>query len=191
MIEFRGNQLYFLGNGRITLYKDSNRILDYEEKWLSQIESKITTDGRESSLVIHNYSRSVQLHGNYAYYIGTKGNLCRLDLPTLIRTAETRRSYRAENLQTGSIVNFSVAGKDQVLSLAEHGVITVVECSRAVKQTGRIAEGESFTCISHVDDNILIASYSPNEMLNKFRLLGPDLRDLPPEQQIEGACRFR
>lgn len=139
------------------------------------------------SLVIHNYSRSVQLHGNHVYFIGAKGNLCRLDMPTLIRTAETRRSYRAENLPTGSIVNFSVAGKDQILSLAEHGIVTVIESSRAVKQTGRIAENESFTCIAHVDDKILIACFNPSEQLNKFKLLGPDLRDLPPEQQIEGA----
>lgn len=45
MVEFRGHQLYFQGNGRITLFKGNNRLLEYEEKWLSQVESKITTDG--------------------------------------------------------------------------------------------------------------------------------------------------
>ena len=84
-----------------------------------------------------------------------------------------------------------MAGKDQILSLAEHGIITVIECSRAVKQTGRIAEDESFMCISHVDEKILIASYNPSQRLNKFKMLGPDLRDIPPEHQIEGmsSCR--
>lgn len=86
-------------------------------------------------------------------------------------------------------MSFSVAGKDQILSLAEHGIVTVIECSRAVKQTGRIAEDESFTCISHVDEKILIASFNPSQQINKFKLLGPDLRDIPPEQQIEGMSR--
>lgn len=66
----------------------------------------------------------------------------------------------------------------------------MIECARAVKQTGRIAEEESFTCISHVDDKILIASYNPAQQTNKFKLLGPDLRDLPPEQLIEGMSNL-
>lgn len=117
--------------------------------------------------------------------------MCRLDLSTLIRTAETRKSYRAEKVPTGSIITFSVSGDDQVVSLAEHGIVTVIESGRAVKQSSRIAEDESFTCVSHVDDKILIASFSPGQRLNRFKLLGPDLRDLPPEQQIDGMSRTR
>ena len=45
MIDYKGNQLYFLKNGKITLFKGEARLLEYEEKWLSQIESKITSDG--------------------------------------------------------------------------------------------------------------------------------------------------
>ena len=47
MVEFKGHQLYFQGNGRISLFKRNARLLEYEEKWLSQVDSKITTDGKQ------------------------------------------------------------------------------------------------------------------------------------------------
>lgn len=46
MVDFRGHQLYFQGNGKISLFKGNTRLLEYEEKWLSHVDSKITTDGR-------------------------------------------------------------------------------------------------------------------------------------------------
>ena len=45
MVDFKGHQVYFQANGRISLFKGNNRLLEYEEKWLSLVESKITADG--------------------------------------------------------------------------------------------------------------------------------------------------
>lgn len=128
---------------------------------------------------INNYSRGVQLHGNYAYFIGQKGNVQRFDVPSLIRIADTKRSYRSESQPTGTIVDFCVTAKDRIVSLAEFGIITVVEGCRSVKQTGRLSENDVYSCVAWIDDKILVASYNPGQRYNNFRLLGPDMRDLP------------
>ena len=46
MIEFKGHQLYFLGTGQIVLYKGDSKLLEYEEKWLSKVESKFTEESK-------------------------------------------------------------------------------------------------------------------------------------------------
>lgn len=100
-------------------------------------------------------------------------------MPSLIRIADTKRSYRSESQPTGSVVDFCLTGKDRMVSIAEFGVITVVECSRSVKQTGRLSETDCFSCVAWIDDKILVASYNPGQRSNNFRLLGSDMRDLP------------
>lgn len=96
----------------------------------------------------------------------------------MIRSAENRRSYNAEIMPSGTVVDFAVSGKDRILCLSEQGVITVVESARAVKQTGKLAEKEIFTCIKEVEDKILVTCYSKEHRSNTFRLQAPDLRDL-------------
>lgn len=172
-IDYAGHQLYFLKDGKIMLYSGATKKLEVEERWLSQTESKFSPDP------INNISKGVKLHGEYVYFIGTKNNVKRFDMPSLIRIADTRRSYRSENMPTGSVVDFDVSGKDTIVSIAEYGIITVVEGSRPVKLTGRISEVDSFDCISYIDEKFLVASYNSAEHTNNFRLLGPDFRDLP------------
>lgn len=172
-VDYASHQLYFLKSGRIVLFNGATKKLEVEERWLSETESKFSSDP------IKNISKGVKLHGDYVYFIGTKHNVKRFDMPSLIRIAETRRSYRSENMPTGSVVDFDVSGKDTIVSIAEYGIITVVEGSRPVKLTGRISEVDRFDCISYIDEKFLVASFNANEGTNNFRLLGPDFRDLP------------
>jgi len=171
MAEFGGHQVYACGDGRLRLFREGKYLLEAQDKFMPWLN---LPDG----IQLPNYSRCLKPVDSLLYFIGPKGNVLKLDIILLVRQSENRRSYTAESLATGSVTDFICAGKNKVIGISQFGVITVTEGSRIVKQTGRLAEEEIFTCIAEVDEKILTASYDPYKKRTSFRLLAPDLRDL-------------
>ena len=170
MVCYGQYQVYFEGGGRIYLYE--------HEKKLAQPSEKFTPSQSFGSFIINNCSRGVALFQNELYFLNHKCSVSRFDLNMLIKSVQNRRTYQAEEIPSGVCASFAVAGKYKVICLSDTGVVTIVEFSRVVRQTGRLSEEEVYTIIKESDDKILAACYSERSHKSTFRLLGGDLRDL-------------
>jgi hypothetical protein len=99
-------------------------------------------------------------HGHQLYFVNSKGTVSRFDISLLIRAAENKRGYRADNLPTGTVVDFLVVDKAKVIGLNEIGGITITEGGRVVRQIAKSKQGGVFyTCISEGEDRYITTQY--------------------------------
>lgn len=173
MVSYKDLQVYFEGSGQIAVIQHEQRLISPEEKFLPAV--------RVGGFEIANRSRGVHLSEASLYFLGARGNVCKFDMKLIARAAEQKKTYRAENLPTGTAVDFVPWGRNRVLALSERGVITLVESYRSVKQTPQVAEEETHTAIGSLgdaDSKVLVASYCVAARRSTFRLLGEDLKEL-------------
>ena len=173
MVSCKDLQVYFQGSGQIAVLQQEQHVASPEEKFLPTV--------RLNGFELANRSRGVHLNESSLYFIGARGNVCKFDMKLVARAAEQKKTYRAEHLPTGTVVDFTPWGRNRILSLSERGVITLVESYRSVKQTQQVAEEEVHTSICsacEVDSKVLVASYCVGARRSTFRLVGEDLKEL-------------
>lgn len=170
MVTYQDHQVYFERSGSIHLFNKSTRLLTPDEKFMG-----MQTVG---DFTIVNSARCVNTWENELYFLNYKGNVNRFDMNLLIRSSHNRRTYNAEDIKVGPLVDFAVCGKYKLICLSLAGVVTVVEFSRVVRQTAPLSESDQYTLIKEYDEKILAVCYSERYRRTTFRLLGPDLRDM-------------
>ena len=169
MVNYKDFQVYFQASGDISIFRGRSKYLSPEEKFKSVVE----TEGVQ----IRNFSRGVQIQDSSLFFIGLSGNVCRFDMLLISRANDQKKIFRAENLPTGTVVDFVALTKNKLVSLSSQGVITLVESYRAVKQTPKLSQEEVHTCIGEIDSKLLVSSFSPALKRNNFKLINEDFRE--------------
>ena len=97
MVSYKELQVYFSGSGQISVFQQEQRVMNPEEKFLTTIK----LNGFE----VFNRSRGVHINDSSLYFIGVRGSVCKFDKKLIARAAEQKKTYRAESLPTGTVVD--------------------------------------------------------------------------------------